>query len=153
MRGTCNMEGRISIIMEHKMLQGTDENGQRRRRFRRRWTACARDVEGSIVVVVGHHPMIYDETLLRTPFFYAAFFLAPVCGERATDEFYATRSFTRLVTYVNETVIYLGVPCVKSERRTTLFARRSKHRLILLRGRLKLWEFYEGSKSFLRRQI
>lgn len=127
MTGTCDVKGRISIIIGHKMLRGTDENGRKRRRIRRRCTACAaRNVEGSIVVA---HPMIYD----RTPFFYAAFSLEPVCGERVTDEFYATRSF-QLVTYVNETVIYLGVPCVKDELRT-LFARRSKHRLVLLRGR------------------
>jgi len=44
---------------------GTDENGRKRRRVRRRCTACARNVEGSIVVVVAH-PMIYDEPLSST---------------------------------------------------------------------------------------
>lgn len=45
-------------------------------------------------------------------------FLSCACLRRAShsDEFYATRSFIRLVTYVNETVIYLGVPRVRERR-------------------------------------
>lgn len=92
--------------------------GWKRRTRPARWrcTACASDVEGSVVVVVAHHPMIYDVTLLREPLSSTRLSLAPVCGKRVTDEFYATRSFTRLVTYVNESCDLSRRPLVRERR-------------------------------------
>lgn len=107
MTGTCDTEGRISVIIERKMprgiVAGKNEMGRKRRTRRARWrcTACARDVEGFVIIVVDvvvvgspSNPVIYGETL-RALFFHERLSLAPVrdeCGElsmRVVDEFYA----------------------------------------------------------------
>lgn len=71
------------------------------------------------------------------------------------------RILRRLVTYVrtlrSTSMRFISTPCVKGEWwkwRTTLFARRSKHRPVSLRGRLNfetmrvLWEQFPSNTAF-----
>lgn len=152
MTGTCDMEERISVIMERQDAEGTwpwvktDKMGRMRRTRRGRdgVAQLARYLGASsfvVLLIVGSHTPRWFMAKRRAPrasFSYAAFSRA--CLWRVPDEFYATRFFTGSLLTSEHLVQRV---CDLSRRRAwkaqwwrTLFVRRPKHRLVPLRRRL-----------------
>lgn len=152
MTGTCDTEGRISVIIGAQdaagMAAGENErNGAKEAdgldgvaQLVRATSRASSSSSSSSLSSSGRHPARGDlwrnatRPFSSTSGFLPRQFAARLSESRLTN--FTSACYLRPSTPFNDPAIYLDAVREKASRRTTLFARRPKHRPALLRGRL-----------------